>query len=231
MIQPETININEINSRDKDLVFGFVRQSRDLFYINTQHIIPEIISYVTLSYYYIFDTFNRNKCGSRLRILNNNKTITNRNIIQPFDAYSTVYGSNIIDSMTNGTYIWKFRNVGDQTYCLNIGIGNANGPCLESGLHANTRRAHYLYHCAGHSYSWQYRGVVKWQLPQFNQIQDVLTMKLQFIKGKNKGILSYKINNNDEFITFDDVLREFWLSYRMVVSANSMHKITIEIVR
>ena len=50
-------------------------------------------------------------------------------------------------------------------------------------------------------------------------------MKLEFIKDTKCGILSYQINGNEEFIAFDNVLREKGVKYRMAICADSSHKL------
>ena len=67
---------------------------------------------------------------------------------------------------------------------------------------------------------------------RFNKTNSILTMTLKFVKDTKAGILSFKIDDDEEVIAFDDVLRENGLSYRMAVCADVYgdRKIKIELL-
>ena len=65
-------NIDKIDIKSRDIVNGFIRISQTvLFSANSSfYVIPNLVSYIILSYYYETDEFNPDLCGKNITISN-----------------------------------------------------------------------------------------------------------------------------------------------------------------
>ena len=101
-------DLDRIDDRHKYTVSGFIRNVQNSFGANAGafYIIPELVSMIILSFYYVFDKFDSALCGKCLRILNGGTTVHTAEMTSEMDCsakYSTVYGTLVIDSMINAT--------------------------------------------------------------------------------------------------------------------------------
>ena len=221
--------IDKIDKPFKLTVFGFIRESQKLFPTssssNNFHIIPDIISYLILLYYHQTEGFNKDLCGKNITISNNDKIIDNKNS----NGWSTVYGKRIIPSTLNDImYTWKFKNIGDATEWLNIGIDNANATLINKCGYKHNEKACYWYYGFGTVYSWDNGAKSPSKIERFQDKNDILTMKLKF--DKNAGILSYAVNEK-EFVAYSNITRDSLLDYRMAISLNKYHKnVSVELI-
>ena len=219
-------NMEDIDQNTLDLVNGFIKKSQILLphKLNTFYIIPKLVLFTILSYYHEMEYFDKNLCGPIFKITNENKTINNINNTDY--GYKTCYGAKIISSMLNKTYIWTIKNNETQTGGLCIGIDNAGAKWKDTDFDSKKEKASYAYNgCNGALYGWNHDR--KSGYPMFRVKNDILIMKLQFVKNNNKGILSYKVNDDKEFITHQDIPRENELNYRFAISAATEPKIKI----
>lgn len=228
-------DLDKIRDNDKFAVAGFIRNVQTLFDSEGAfYIIPDLVSLLILSFYHTFDRFDKDLCGTRIRTSDDGLVVDNDHINDTRHfQYSTIYGIMVIDSMINGKYIWKFRNLGPQTYTLNIGIDNADANCLESGTYKNKKKASYIYHSGGgEMYVWDknFSALNKNRNKiRFNEKNSILTMELEFVENRKGGILRFKVDQQ-EFNGYDDVLREEGLKYRMCVSADGPTDIKLELL-
>ena len=64
---------------------------------------------------------------------------------------------------------------------------------------------------------------------RFTKEGDILTMKLNI--NSNGAILSYKLNDKNEFIAYNNVIKEKDLNYRLIITVNVQKKCILPIDR
>ena len=205
---------DQIDNKAKVLINGYMREIQQLF--NNQnvsyYVIPIDINRICFMFYYIFEQFDENRCGEEISITNNNKTIDNKS-----GGKGTCFGKCVISSILDNIYIWKIKTIGTSTSCISIGIADAESLWFNdhSDLVENTISYGYAVCDAALVYCSKDASTNK-DIPAFTKKGDVLTMKLKF--NPNKSTLSFRINNDDEFIAFDNVERAKELKYRLAIS-------------
>ena len=132
------------------LVSGYIRGMQQLFPSNrTFYIIPEIINYECLKFYFVPEQFV--KCGSKMKIRDNNMVVA-------YDAfnsypYQTAYGSRSINGNNlkyNYCWIFKISRNGNGTF---IGISSAKEIDVERGIeHQKNNDEFYAYSDGGLKY-------------------------------------------------------------------------------
>lgn len=102
----------------KYAVFAYIRQQNNLLSLPT---IPKVIDYLCLAYYApdLFSKKNLNLNDIEMSI--DQTTITY--IKRDFDEYRTIYGTNWIDSLSNGTHKWTI-NLNKYNGWISIGIAS-----------------------------------------------------------------------------------------------------------
>eukprot|EP01084_Bolivina_argentea_P265589 450250_1 len=202
--------IDKIDKESKYVVYGYARHS------NCNGIIPEIILFIVLSYYYTFENeeFDTNLCGPNITISKNKKRI-DKHKKGGAGLYETVFGNNVISSMNKQTYVWIFRNIGGEIEDSRIGICNANMVNVKGNFTAKYRKTEFYGYNAfwGSVEAWNEN--IKWKFPRAMKKGDIIEMKLEITD--DDGVLSYRISNNPERVAFNITKRDD-LSYRMAVS-------------
>ena len=111
-------------------------------------------------------------------------------------------------------YSWKFQNIGTKASFLNIGIDNANAKWVNSYFHVRRDEACYAYHGnSGDLFAWNQNSK---RVGSFYKIGGILIMKLKFTE--NNAILSYKANDEKEFIAWNNITTNKELKYRLAVT-------------
>ena len=207
-----------VDKASKYIVFGYIQKIQQQLNNELFSVIPKLITCIILAFYFDdTDEFDQNYCGPHIKISNNNKTITH---VKDNDNSNTCYGKTIIHSLSNGIYIWKIKIIkGDGS--MIIGIDNAKATHCNKNLYMGRDRGCYAFYVRkGYIFSWQ--TILKSEgYPAFNKEHygDTLIMKLHL--GTNIAKLSYKWHDsekNQEFIPFNDILREDGLSYRFAIT-------------
>ena len=209
------VNESELKTVDKlskYTVFGYIQRIQKEINNELFNVIPKLIICVILAFYTdIIDEFEI--MPNHITLKDDNKTVySNAN------AWCTCYGKKIISSIINGTYIWKIKLYSPQNN-INIGIDSYDDKSwvFNNALYLKKSKACYLFsNWYGFLYRWD-ESERKTEYPLFTNKNDILTMKLMFTPDGN-GKISYKINDNDEFIGFENITREKSLNYRFVAS-------------
>ena len=102
--------IKFIEGRPKDLVNGFVHETQSLLpKDNDYFIIPSLIIYTILYYFYAPETFDVSACGQGLE-LNEDKTIAKMASVESsLSTMRSVYGTKAITCDEECIYEWKFK--------------------------------------------------------------------------------------------------------------------------
>ena len=119
----EKFNLEELKQyggRDKDVVFGFMRQMQLLLPNDTNpyYNIPPLVIYICLYYYRHYEIFTL--CGDEMSI---NKT---NNIVKCHRYYNTVYGNVIIDGSSQAIHVWKLKILENIRKYIYVGIDSSN---------------------------------------------------------------------------------------------------------
>ena len=205
--------VTKIEQKHKDVVIGFVKtvqNKNDALFL----IVPlDIIGIILLFWFDGSDEFDPSLCGKNLKITNNNKRLSRprRGPLQ------TCYGKKIIISATNATYIWKIKVIGETRNGLVIGIDNARGKYKRTYFWNKKEKGSYNLNAFEEEIrSWNKR--IRYQQVKARKIYSIIMMKLDFPSYSKVGILSYQIDDDEEFIAADDVPREKELKYRMAIT-------------
>eukprot|EP01083_Nonionella_stella_P247976 859095_1 len=180
------------------------------------------------------DEFDPKLTGSGLTLTDNNTVFNNKNVPK-YSGYRTCYGKRVVSSMVkNKTYVWKLKNVGETTNGMIIGIDNATARWKESYYYYDQNRldkASYAFLCeflSIHCWNAENKNIVKRKEKRamtFKNYCDIITMKLEFGSQPDiGGILSYKVNDSEEYIACSSVARDDGLAYRLAISTNGIDK-------
>ena len=95
--------IKSVDKKSRNLVFGFSRRCQNTLLPtnNVQYIIPNLIIYTILLYYYIRDEWFKRLFEEKAELVNDNK-----HIVRSKESCCTVFGSRII---THGIFKWRLR--------------------------------------------------------------------------------------------------------------------------
>eukprot|EP01084_Bolivina_argentea_P070491 128161_1 len=197
--------IKNIDTKSKDIVFGYIKQHQSLLSNN----IPLLINHMCLIYYFSSDKFDQNCIGKDLSIINE----TCVSMVQ-----GSLWQSAILTRIINtGKYQWTFKILANmQSECLNdftidIGITDTNAWCEENQdkntpqdtffYERNDSYRSYAFNTCGHLYD-----------PTLEEGYEIL--KMYAVKCKKDYIinmildldnlnLSYIINGHDYGVAFN----------------------------
>ena len=225
------LNDSELQKVDKIFkytVFGYIRQQQTEYSSST--IIPQLVIVIILAFYLDdTDEFDEKYCGKYISISNNNKTITYHR--KKYWGSNTCYGKKIINSLSNGIYIWKIKFIKGSND-MNIGIDNAKATHCNGNIYENREKGLYaLYLEAGYIFSWK-KGGYRLDIKRFEKRNDndTLIMTLHLDSKKSKLCFKWKnSDNNKEFIAFDNILREDGLYYRFAITCRE-HNQSVQII-
>ena len=230
-----------IKQEFKDIAYGYIRLNIQPLFAenmdNSYYIIPELVySLCLLCWYQAMDKFDTNLLSEIVEISNENKTISinsahKKGSSHRFTApskYCICYGSMIIRSKLNASYIWKFKNLSPIRFpMMHIGIADATKKCIDETV--SRKDGFYTLFPTGNGIS------TGFDCCDYNRIHtkyrdngSILTMRLTF--DGDKGKLFYKNEKEDstEQLVFDKIERSDDLEYRMVVSmGNLQHSIEL----
>ena len=224
--------VKKIKQIYKNIVFGYVRTSQRKLFSNLNnnpfYIIPVLVDYLCLLFYYEEeDEFNPKLRGRNIKISNNNKIINYYNIDSVHNNASTCYGKKVISSTINNTYEWKFKMLKMENYSnyINNGIDNANGKWINDAPHTKKEKASYMVWCGTkdygvNGYRWDRQTLFHINFPGFYHEGDILTMTLKF--DNDGGILIYEINGKK--FMFKNIVREKGLEYRLAVTLKQVNE-------
>ena len=203
-------NDTELDNVDEEsqlTEFGYIRNSQEILF----NIISKNISLIILAFVYeeFSDEFDPELCGDDVQLSNNNKRISN--------IYSyTCYGKQFISSINNGMYVWKIKIISDQYSYTFIGIDNS------FAIYANQQyvdfsnsyvKAMYAYDLYGTLYCYDSKQITS--LPRIRNKGDILTIKLDL--NQKRGVLTLKVNNDEEVVAINNVTRDEGLNYRLAI--------------
>ena len=143
--------IKMIDIRTKTLLFGYIHEAHSL--LDTNKNIPDLITYICLSYYYIAEFFT--KFGDSIEYDIETCTVTNvsSELRSPATAYGnialTTYGKTMLfkQKLTYNLYIWKIKVIRNATGYLCIGIDSSNKAYLNrdyANFRPNTKKYAFL---------------------------------------------------------------------------------------
>ena len=126
--------------------------------------------------------------------------------------------------MLNGTYIWKIKKLSRESTGCNIAIDKADGKYVGKNIfHCNETdkgSCYGIYGNRGYRFRSQKENGTHFRsfigIPKFLKTGDIFTMKLKFTEKEN--IITVKLNDGEEVIAFDNILRKNGLNYRFAIS-------------
>ena len=200
------MNIKNINQRTVDIVFGYIRQCKKSRQFKEIHIIPDLVIYTILYFYYIREEFG--VCGDNLKI---NKLKDILTCIEWKNTYKGAYG--YIDiTIKNIIYIWNFKILNVSRQEMFIGIESS-----KNKIHTNQdwiwSKDYYLYDC--NNKLWTSHGGNKGYGEKFEKNDE-----LKMIINTNKKTIEYYKNDISLGIAFKDIKITENKIYHMFVSAN-----------
>ena len=87
-------------------------------------------------------------------------------------------------------------------------------------FHTEKEKASYSVWAHGEANQWDKR--YKKIENSFNKNGDIIIMKLKF--DKNCGVLTFKINDNKQFIAFNNIYKDNELMYRVAITTQHIHE-------
>ena len=196
--------VKQVEQSTKDVVFGYIKRS-----YNDKKIIPELILYICLSYYYQFEIFDKELCSKELKISGLDKNIITKTE-GPHSFECNVFGKQWIDSNTNKILKWIIKHIsGDK----DIGIGIVNNKY-------NINEEQDPWHNEN-AFMYYFNGSVHMKRTAMDgcKIQCIEGQTIRFIVDFSKSII--KIETNDDVqneIIYDNLERGENTKYKLIVS-------------
>ncbi len=199
--------LKQINQQSQDIVFGYIRKvKKDLSLDNI--IIPELIGFVCLAYYYLSEYFC--KLGVYAQVDEEKTTIYN---IHSKYKYATGYGAIKIVSTEPRIHKWKFRINAAREY-MSIGIDGDGFKSVESGVHFKNT-TNYTLMCRGNKTKNGTASFGAKYCPNGYGKGDIVEMILDL----SVGSISFVINSDNKLgAAYKNIQQNADLNYRMTVS-------------
>ena len=226
------MSLSKVKLMDNDikyLVSGFVRKKEK----ENNIVIPMMISYIIMIYYWIEEKFT--VYGDGIQIDSTKRKATMHKIC----GYNTVYGNHVIDinDSTINVYKWTFKiiNTLEGEYlpiCIGIDASNDKYPNDDFSAISNRDAVYYSIASTGHAYNhsnWIMSSLVK---------QEKMWLKGDIIKiilYVNEGTLHCQVNQDKMFIFgnqiyWSDRSREYNIAVSMATDSKE-HCREIEIIK
>lgn len=187
--------VKDVAIPTKDCINGYIREAQKLFPSdNTYSLIPTLINYWIILYYYVWEHFDSNWCSDGFKLTEHNKLITKIKT-----NYSNAYLKAVVNT---GIHKWKFELITITAADSMIGIWKTKyDKNLTHGLHGGAAKGKYYgwwsdFQCttAGDNKSKPYSD-------RRVQSGDIVDMILDF----NKSELSYNLNDKPQGIAFTNI--------------------------
>eukprot|EP01084_Bolivina_argentea_P073220 132866_1 len=153
MASMSAAQLQQIPKRIRFLVFGCMREWQSLFDDENNHYynIPDLVIHICLAFYHNSIGFDKNKCGSGLKISgtyqNTTTCMNSRTKHSTFD--NTVYHTQWIPSMSNGYITYKLRiNKLHNQYTMFIGFASTDH-IIDYKFYSNTTDINYALQACG----------------------------------------------------------------------------------
>ena len=174
--------------------------------------IPELLILICLAFYHQFECFDADVHGSMICINEDKDTMTHTADENGIGGHSqSVYGINIIDSMTEAIYGWKFK-INYQYSSNNICIGIDEYQNKWINLCFSGESATNNYSLCGDGWSIWSGTACQWHQGSYKTGDEVAMIFDLYDKT-----LSYKINNSKRFVVFENITTSQDIKYKMCV--------------
>ena len=215
----ERFNLEELKQycgRDKNVVFGFMRQMQLLLPTDTNpyYIIPPLVIYICLYYYRHYEIFTL--FGDKMSINEAN------NIVKCHGNYNTVYGKVIIDGLSQAIHVWKVKILELKYGCIYVGIDSSNKAVINEDFSDPDENENSFYSVDQYGSSnlkWMDECTVKTirNLNYEGEIKkdDCMTMK---VNPSKKTIKYFKNEMKTEFKLFEDIDMSEGVKYHFAVA-------------
>ena len=112
---PSLEDVKFIDQRTKDVIFGYIKDVQQLFpKDNSYYIIPKLVIYWCLLYYYQNEQFDPTQCSAKIKLSDNN-TIATQSSRGPMMVLLT-------SKHKTGIHEWKFKLLHKTDYTAIIGV-------------------------------------------------------------------------------------------------------------
>eukprot|EP01084_Bolivina_argentea_P204012 348354_1 len=218
--------ITEVDQKTKDIVLGFIKKSNQLLVNNSNFIIPEIIHFVCLLYYYQSEYFTQHGDAINIGHTNDIAKFSDNTIYE--SSSNTVYGKVIIDKATKyNKYIWKFKITDpSERVIIGFGIDSSDKEFSDTAFYSHNSNPYYAYYTGdgdGARFS-DVQHVYGDYGKEYIKHNDEIKMELTI----GNTSLRYYVNDEDLGVAFDDVKFENNERYAMAVCIDE--KVTIELI-
>ena len=215
----ERFNLEELKQycgRDKDVVFGFMRQMQLLLPndTNSYYNIPPLVIYICLYYYRQHEIFTL--YGNKMSVNETN------NIVKCDGNYNTVYGNVIIDGLSQAIHVWKVKILELKYGCIYVGIDSSNKAVINedfSDPEMNENSFYSVDQFGSSNTSWYDECTVETIVSLYNEGEiengDCMTMK---VNPSKKTIKYFKNEMNTEFTLFKDIDMSEGVKYHFAVA-------------
>ena len=219
--------IKFLDQKEKDLVNGYVHESQCLFPKDNHYcIIPSLVVYTILYYFYDPERFDQSGCGTGI-VLSEDKKIATHTLER--GKFKSVYGTKLIQRDADVVYEWKFlaTSIPDGLY-LAIGIHSFENHKKIIDEDFST----YSPHHGERSYFW---AVAEDGLPFSNQGNSTANTcewkegdTIIMILDTEKKTLSYGTNDNEVVVLFDGniLYEETYMAITMGIEGLSIELIS-----
>lgn len=204
--------------KDQKIVDGYIR-SNYVTKRNMDTVIPkDIIGLINLFYHMVirecFKHYN-----SDYNVVSNNDMMVARKNVNTETGWSVAYGALSIPSCDKGIYEWMFR-ITNSKDAMAIGIDDTTYNRIKEGGFANRNGESkcYALWSDGFKTRWDVSTLISPNVDstEFNQ-NDLVTMTLDL----SSKLISFKINDDDKIIAFEDVTTAADVNYCMAVCTGS----------
>ena len=185
------------DQRTKDIVFGFIKQSQNLFNKNSiYHNIPSLVHNLCLNYFWISEYFTLH--GSDIT-LNKDKNIAK---VNKENSNGTVYGNVDIDINALVKYEWIFETSGFEEICIGIDSSNKQYPDKDYTDPVINKFNFYAYYNGGNKF---FCGSDRTGTKYGDSWEDDQKYIIKMILNVPNKTLEYYVDNESEGIAFDNI--------------------------
>lgn len=212
-----SFDAKEIDKETDYLIAGYIREiQKELPADTIFHIIPELVNYECLRFYYIPEQFVA--CTNNLRITNKGTRIEAETEFRQLEnPKSFAIGNFKVSASSQFIYRWKFKMV-KYPYWVFIGITSATNIDVDKLLFLDSKHDHYAFSNGGLKYNVKYGHQTGFdQNPDWGfDVDDYVIMELN---PKENSLKYYVIRRDDKKLkcTFDDITFDGKV-YRLAVS-------------
>ena len=210
--------LHQIDLSQRDLVFGYFRQYEVMLHKSNQdnsfYLVPDLVIYITLSYYYMFEYF---KLYPMIIHPSQDQTMITRGDDRHIWCNICYSSTEIYPIQSKSVYQWFIKLESVQGN-MHIGFGS-DYDSLDVFSLLDTESAYYVLSCfSGNLYGSGTKEVKRRDYIGYDEFKTGDIVCVEFSCNGNKSHIKYYLNNVDQEIAFSADEIKMDIAYRMAIT-------------